>query len=129
MTDTGTPQQPRAVAADRRSVRPEQQTPSIRREEAFSAPDRWIGYITTQPGEWSGWHHHGEQDTYFYVMQGGIEFEYGTDGEHVAIDVGEFGYMPHGVIHRERTAPGDPTQAILVRIGPGPSVINVDGPG
>lgn len=120
---------PRAVAADERILPPGHQTPGMRREEAFSGDDRWVGYVTTQPGEWSAWHHHGEQDTYFYVMQGAIEFEYGADSEHVAIGTGDFGHMPHGIIHRERTAPGDPAHVILVRIGPGPSVVNVDGPG
>jgi uncharacterized RmlC-like cupin family protein len=119
---------PRAVTASERLAPPDKQTPNIRREEAFGDGDRWIGFVTTQPGEWSGWHHHGKQDTYFYVMRGRLEVEYGHDGAMASIDAGDFGYVPSGVIHRERTAPGDPGEAVLVRIGPGPSVVNVDGP-
>ena len=119
---------PRAVAADERVVRAAAQTAGLRREEAFSGDDRWVGYVSTEPGEWSGWHHHGEQDTYLYMLRGNTEFELG-DGQRLPIPKGSFGHMPAGVVHRERTLPGEPGEAILVRIGPGPSVVNVDRPG
>jgi mannose-6-phosphate isomerase-like protein (cupin superfamily) len=107
---------------------PEQQTPGIRRQQAFIADDRWIGYIRTTPGTWSGWHHHGETDTYFYVLRGGLEFELEASGEKLSVGPGDFAHMPAGVVHRERTAPGEGGEAILVRIGRGPAVVNVDGP-
>jgi uncharacterized RmlC-like cupin family protein len=119
---------PRAVKASERLAPPDKQTPNIRREEAFAGKDRWIGYVTTQPGEWSGWHHHGEQDTYFYVLRGRLEFEYGREGATARVETGDFGYVPSGVVHRERTAPGEPGEAVLVRVGTGPGVVNVDGP-
>jgi len=119
---------PRAVAASERTAPPELQTPNLRREQAFAEADRWVGYVSTAPGEWSGWHHHGDQDSYFYVLRGRIEFEYGSSRDRLAISAGDFAYMPARVIHRERTAPGG-GEVILVRIGPGPSVVNVDGPG
>jgi mannose-6-phosphate isomerase-like protein (cupin superfamily) len=107
---------------------PEQQTPGIRRQQAFVADDRWIGYIRTTPGEWSGWHHHGETDTYFYVLRGGLEFELRAEDTTISVGPGDFAHMPAGVVHRERTAPGPGGEAVLVRIGRGPAVVNVDDP-
>lgn len=107
---------------------PAQQTPGIRRRQAFAGDDRWVGYVETQPGEWSGWHHHGETDTYMYVLDGELEFEFGSDGETVAVGRGEFAHVPAGVVHRERTSPGTHGELVLVRVGRGPAVVNVDGP-
>jgi mannose-6-phosphate isomerase-like protein (cupin superfamily) len=100
----------------------------MRREQAFSGEDRWVGYVSANPGEWSGWHHHGKTDTYFYVMQGGFEFEYGGDGSTVDVGTGDFCYVPAGLVHRERPRPGARAELVLVRIGPGPAAVNVDGP-
>ena len=107
---------------------PAQQTPGIRRRQAFAGEDRWVGHVETRPGEWSGWHHHGETDTYMYVLSGGLEFEFGADRERVLVGPGDFALMPAGVIHRERTTPGGPGELVLVRLGPGPAVVNVDDP-
>lgn len=107
---------------------PAQQTPGIRRRQAFAAEGRWVGYVETQPGEWSGWHHHGETDTYMYVLSGGLEFEFGPARERLSVGSGHFALMPAGVVHRERTAPGEPGEIVLVRLGPGPAVVNVDDP-
>ncbi len=107
---------------------PGQQTPGIRRRQAFAGEDRWVGHVETQPGEWSGWHHHGETDTYMYVLAGGLEFEFGPSRERVLVGRGDFAFVPAGVIHRERTTPGGPGEIVLVRIGPGPAVVNVDDP-
>jgi len=106
----------------------DQQTAAIAREQAFATADRWIGYVRTEPGEWSGWHHHGDTDTYFYMLRGQLEFELGSDGSGLAIRPGDFAHMPPHVVHRERTAPGEGGEVILVRIGPGPTVVNVEGP-
>jgi mannose-6-phosphate isomerase-like protein (cupin superfamily) len=100
----------------------------MHREQAFSAEDRWVGFVTSEPGEWSGWHHHGLTDTYFYVLRGGIEFEFGDHGETVDVNAGDFCHVPKGVIHRERPRPGERAELVLVRMGTGPTVVNVDGP-
>lgn len=107
---------------------PAQQTPGIRRRQAFAGDDRWVGYVETQPGEWSGWHHHGETDTYMYVLEGGLEFEFGAERERISVGPGDFALMPAGVVHRERTAPGGQGEIVLVRLGPGPAVVNVGDP-
>ncbi len=114
--------------ADRRSP-PGQQTSGMQREQAFAAGDRWVGYVTAEPGAWSGWHHHGETDTYFYVLAGGIEFEYGSDGSTIAVGSGDFCHVPAGLVHRERPRPGAGAELVLVRIGQGPTVVNVEPPG
>jgi uncharacterized RmlC-like cupin family protein len=120
---------PRAVPPSALIEPPELQTAGMRRQQAFAGEDRWVGYISSEPGEWSGWHHHGEHDTYLYMVAGGIEFEYGEAHARVSVSPGEFGLMPNHVVHRERAAPGQRAEIVLVRIGHGPTVINVDEPG
>ena len=110
-------------------VRPSsQQTRGMVREQAFSGDDRWVGYVHSDPGEWSGWHHHGETDTYFYVLRGGVDFEYGTKGDTAEVGAGEFCHVPAGLVHRERPHPGERAELVLVRVGSGPTVVNVDSP-
>ena len=42
-------------------------------EEAFADPGGWVGYIALDPGATSGWHHHGEWDSYACVLRGVVE--------------------------------------------------------
>ena len=121
---------PRAVPPSALIEPPELRTPGMRRQQAFVGEDRWVGYVSSEPGEWSGWHHHGEHDTYLYIVAGGIEFEYGEGHERVSVNTGEFGMMPNHLVHRERAAAGDTAEIVLVRIGHGPSTLfNAEGPG
>lgn len=117
---------PTAISPSQLVERPEQQTPSLRRRQAFAAEDRWVGYVNSTPGEWSGWHHHGDNDTYFYVLRGELEFEYGIDGQTLRFGSGDFAHMPANLVHRERTRTGEPGEVVLVQIGHGPTVVNVD---
>jgi uncharacterized RmlC-like cupin family protein len=104
-------------------------TPGMVREMAFAGDDRWVGYVHTEPGVRSGWHHHGETDTYFYVLQGSVELEFGPGGrERLSVVAGDFAHVPPGVIHREGTTPDEPGGIILVRVGAGQPVVNVEGP-
>ena len=102
-----------------------QHTSGMQREQAFATDDRWIGFVTSDPGEWSGWHHHGTTDTYFYVLQGGIELECEADATPVLVSSGDFCHVPPGLVHRERPQPGARAEIVLVRIGTGPTVVNV----
>ena len=121
--------QPRAVHPAERIEAPGPQTPGMVREVAFAAEDRWVGYVRTEPGVWSGWHHHGETDTYFYVIHGAIELEFGPGGrERLAVQAGDFAHVPGGAIHREGTTTDESGEAIVVRIGTGQPVFNVEGP-
>lgn len=98
----------------------------MRRRHPFTGEDRWVGDVETEPGEWSGWHHHGATATYMYMLARTLEFKYGTSGETVRVEPGDVAQMPAGVVHRERTTPGEPGQIVLMRFGPGPAVVNVD---
>ncbi len=119
---------PVARPSSQLDVIPGQQTPGVRRRQAFAGEDRWVGYVETEPGAWSGWHHHGETDTYMFVLAGGLEFEFGPARERILVGRGDFALMPAGVVHRERTTPGEPGEIVVVRLGPGPAVVNVDEP-
>jgi uncharacterized RmlC-like cupin family protein len=125
------PSVPSVLTPADRKVIPDQQTASLHREQAFAGDDRWVGFIETDPGQWSAWHHHGEHDTYFYVLEGHLQIEFEDDGglRTAECGPGDFVHVPSQGIHRERTASGPPGKAVLVRIGRGPTVVNVDGPG
>jgi uncharacterized RmlC-like cupin family protein len=104
-------------------------TPGMERAVAYAGEDRWVGYVNTDPGVKSGWHHHGEMDTYVYVVRGAIELEFGPRGRQVVhARTGDFAHIPAGTVHREGTPEGEPAEAVIVRIGRGQPVFNVEGP-
>ena len=39
-----------------------QPTPGMAREQAIQTDGMWAGYVTTEAGTISGWHHHGEYE-------------------------------------------------------------------
>jgi len=41
---------------------------------------------------------------------------------------GDFIFNPAGMVHREITAPDEPADLFVVRVGTGPQNVNVDGP-
>jgi mannose-6-phosphate isomerase-like protein (cupin superfamily) len=125
---TKTAQRPEVIAPSERVSPAGEQTSGMQREQAFAEDDRWVGFVSPEPGTWSGWHHHGATDTYFYVMRGGVEFEYGRDGTTVAVNADDFCHVPAGLVHRERARPGARTELVLVRMGTGPTVVNVAEP-
>ncbi len=91
-------EQPRVIRPDQRTVAVGPATPGIVREEAYAGDDRWVGIVRTEPGVWSGWHHHGETDTYFYVLRGAIELEFGPGGrERLRVEAGDYAHVPRGV--------------------------------
>lgn len=106
------------------------QPPGILRQEAFASEGRWAGVVRAGPGAVSGWHHHGEYDTYFYVLAGTVRLESGPDGRSVVeAAAGDFAVLPKGAIHRESN-PEDGEQVVVVfRVGSGgPPVVPVEGP-
>jgi quercetin dioxygenase-like cupin family protein len=120
-------EKPRVVrAADR--VEPEQQTPGMLRQEAFSTEDLWIGVVRAEPEQVSGWHHHGEWNTYAYVLSGTLRLESGRGGAELEeVRAGDFIFIPRNGIHREGSG-GPGFEAVTVRVGNGPTLFNVDGP-
>jgi uncharacterized RmlC-like cupin family protein len=104
-------------------------TPGMLREEAVATDRTWGGLARTEPGAASGWHHHGEYETTFYVLSGAVRMEFGAGGrESVDVGVGDFGYIPQGTVHRESNPSDEESVAVVVRAGSGPAVINVEGP-
>jgi uncharacterized RmlC-like cupin family protein len=85
--------------------------------------------ITPAPKRPSGWHHHGDYDTYIYVLAGSLHFEFGPEGTQVVeAGPGDFVHVPRQVVHRESNRSADEGVAVAVRTGGGPPVVNVDGP-
>lgn len=98
-------------------------------EEAFADPGAWVGFLELPPGATSGWHHHGEWDSYACVLQGVLRWEYGPGGaDAIQIGAGDTGRMPAHVVHRDVSAGSEPLSMILFRAGEGELTINVDGP-
>jgi uncharacterized RmlC-like cupin family protein len=125
-----------AGAREVRVVRPEemrlpaQTTPGMDRREAFDHDGVWAGTLRTADGVVTGWHVHPGHDTYIYVIAGTATIESGPGG-HIRIDAstGDFILIPRGLIHREGSAAGSTgVEAVLVRVGEGEIVTNVDGP-
>jgi uncharacterized RmlC-like cupin family protein len=104
-------------------------TSGVNREQAFAGDDVWVGLVRTAPRQPSGWHHHGENETYFWVEQGTIQMEFGANGARSVIaHPGDFVHVPAGLIHREVNPTDDAGVLLLVRVGSGQPVVNVDGP-
>ncbi|MGH8893962.1 MAG: cupin domain-containing protein [Actinomycetes bacterium] len=117
----------RLVRADERTLGAP--TPGMVREQAISTEGMWAGFVTTEAGMVSGWHHHGDYESTIYLMSGAMRMEFGPGGSEVLdAEPGDFFYIAPHAIHRE----GNPTTvqgtAIVVRAGSGAPVTNVDGP-
>ena len=99
------------------------------RRQLVDEGDRWIGWVQTDVGLAGGWHHHGERDSYIYMLRGAITIEFGPGGtESVVARAGDLVFNPAGLVHREVTGNDGPAELLVVRIGPGPQNVNVDGP-
>jgi uncharacterized RmlC-like cupin family protein len=121
--------QPNVVRAQQRLQQAALQTAGVHREQAFSTADVWVGIVTTEPGEMSAWHHHGEHDTFAYVVSGLKRIEYGPGGTQSLIaGPDDFIHLPKGLIHREGNPSGELSRSIALRVGTGLPTINVEGP-
>ena len=100
------------------------------REEMFGDGHVWMGVVTTEPGGASPWHHHGQHETYVYVLEGEATVEYGPDGTSRlrATADGSLHILPAGLAHREINTGPDPNRILVVRVGEGPAVIPVEAP-
>lgn len=76
-------------------LKPGDKTPGLTREIAIEGKDAVIIHSTAEGGIKSAWHHHGEHNTYGYVISGTLRFEYGPGGKQfVDINPGEYFYVP-----------------------------------
>jgi uncharacterized RmlC-like cupin family protein len=115
--------------ADAGLAAPGPPTAGMDRRQIMERGDTWVGWVRTDAGLASGWHHHGDRDTYVYVISGSLTIEYGPGGrDHVRATAGDVIYNPARMVHRETTTPDGPAEAFVVRVGSGPLNVNVDGP-
>jgi uncharacterized RmlC-like cupin family protein len=99
------------------------------REEALSTGSVWAGFVRTEPGMASGWHHHAEYDSVIYVISGRLRMEFGRGGLDMEdAGVGDFIHVPKGAVHRESNPLDQEATLIVVRAGTGEPVVNVEGP-
>lgn len=111
------------------------QTPGMTRAAAIThasaeASKLWAGTVVVQPDAKTGAHHHGELETVLYIIKGRARFRWGERLEFVAeADPGDFIYVPPFVPHQEINAKSDePVEAVVVRSGQDPIVVNLDIP-
>jgi uncharacterized RmlC-like cupin family protein len=105
------------------------QTSGMHREEFVSTPESWVGTVRTEPGAASGWHHHGDYDTFIYMISGSMRVEFGADGKEISeAGPGDVVHVPNHIVHREVTPGLEGVVGFIVRVGTGAPVINVDGP-
>ncbi len=109
------------------------QTPGMTRAAAIThanagAGKLWAGTVVVAPDAKSGAHHHGELETVLYIVKGRARFRWGERLEFVAeAGPGDFIYVPPFVPHQEINARRDePVEAVVVRSGQEPVVINLD---
>jgi len=104
-------------------------TPGMAREEAVATGGMWAGFIRTDAGMRSGWHHHGDYESAIYVLTGALLMEFGPRGaEILEAGPGDFLHVARGAVHRESNPAGEEGTAIVVRSGRGEAVFNVEGP-
>ena len=109
------------------------QTPGMSRAAAIThartgASKLWAGTVTVAPAARTGAHHHGELETVLYIVRGRARFRWGDHLEYVEeAGPGDFIYVPPYVPHQEMTARADePVEAVVVRSGQEPIVVNLD---
>jgi uncharacterized RmlC-like cupin family protein len=104
-------------------------TPGMHREQAVETERSWAGYVTTEAGMVSGWHHHGDYESHIYVLSGALRMESGPGGADVVdAQPGDFVFVPPHTVHREGNPSSRDAALLVVRAGTGEAVFNVDGP-
>ena len=108
------------------------QTSGLHREVAFDShnPDAQVlsAFLTTvPPGAATGAHHHGDQETILYVLEGSARYRWGDRLEHVAeAGPGDFVFIPAHTVHQEINASAAyPTVWVVTRSNPDPIVVNL----
>jgi uncharacterized RmlC-like cupin family protein len=111
------------------------QTPGMTRAEAISyarvgAQKLWAGTVVVHPNAKTGPHHHGELETVIYIVRGRARFRWGEHLEFVdEAGPGDFVFVPPFAPHQELNARTDqPVEAVIVRSGQEPIVVNLDIP-
>lgn len=80
-------------------------------------------------GAATGWHHHGDREVFGYLVRGRARFEFGPGGRtSTEVEQGGFFHVPAGLVHRDVNPTAEPQEFVLVFVGAGPLVVDVDGP-
>jgi uncharacterized RmlC-like cupin family protein len=87
----------------------------------------WGGIFVVEPSAKTGIHHHGEQDTVVYVLEGEACVRWGNFGEHAAtVRAGDFVHVPSWLPHQELNPSKEhPFRWVVVRSTPEPIVVNL----
>jgi uncharacterized RmlC-like cupin family protein len=108
------------------------QTPGSERRAAIAQDlcaetGLWGGTFLVEPGATTGIHHHGEQETIAYVLEGESYVRWGEHGEFDAIArAGDFIHVPAWLPHLEANrSPDQPFRWIVVRSTATPIVVNL----
>jgi uncharacterized RmlC-like cupin family protein len=90
----------------------------------------WAGTVVVEPNARTGAHHHGELETVLYIVRGRARMRWGDRLEFSdEAGPGDFIYVPPFVPHQELNARADePCEAVVVRSGQDPIVVNLDIP-
>ena len=108
------------------------QTPGMSRAAAIThattgASKLWAGTVTVNPHAKTGPHHHGELETVLYIVRGRARMRWGEQLEYSdEAGPGDFIYVPPFVPHQEINAGSETCEAVVVRSGQDPVVINLD---
>jgi uncharacterized RmlC-like cupin family protein len=109
-----------------------QQTPGSLRLSAIAAmhgiiSSLWAGVFVVDPSAKTGIHHHSEQDTVVYVLEGEACVRWGDFGEHSAtVKAGDFLHVPSWLPHQEINPSKEHLfRWVVVRSTPEPIVVNL----
>ena len=109
------------------------QTPGMTRAAAINraiagANKLWAGSVEIHPNAKTAPHHHGALESIIYVVSGRARMRWGEKLEFVAdAGPGDFIFVPPYVPHQEINAlPDQPCEAVVVRSGQDPVVVNLD---
>ena len=103
-------------------------TPGMDRQRAFELPLLWAGQVETAPGVTSGWHHHERNESSLYVVRGVLRFEFEGHEGYLDAVAGDFVHVPAWTVHRESNPTGEPSLAVIARVGGGVPTVNVGEP-
>lgn len=87
----------------------------------------WAGIFVVESSAKTGIHHHGEQDTVVYVLEGEANVRWGKFGEHsVRVRAGDFLHVPSWLPHQELNPSNERSfRWVVVRSTPEPIVVNL----
>src|ERR1700721_4635655 len=109
-----------------------QQTPGSLRLSAIAAmhcigSSLWAGIFVVEPSTKTGIHHHGEQDTVVYVLEGEACVRWGDFGERSAtVRAGDFLHVPSWLPHQEINPSKEHAfRWVVVRSTPEPIVVTL----